>query len=353
METKQRLGMAHQTITCHNCMEEYSTTYKRCPFCSAKPPKGAKHSLFVEEPTLGRGALEQTQTHLPPIEDAPPPVVTPEDVEFEPDSRAFDVEPELDEDPYLPKPGYKGGKRLDRSRRGRVLIPLLLSLIIVGAAGYIVWTEFGDTITQRWFPDGVSISAITSLFDGDESADTPAIPEETAPPPPTPMPEPEPEPPTLSLSDTRVTLDREDATKQLSVTTTGEDRVGTVQWSSSNETVATVDLDGLVTAVLPGVAIITASVGEEVTLICEITCIWDVTIPIENLSLNKEDFTLNPGGRFTMQVIGTDATVVWTSDNPSVASVSEEGIVTHISTGTTNITASVGGQKLSCIVRCS
>lgn len=58
-------------------------------------------------------------------------------------------------------------------------------------------------------------------------------------------------------------------------------KADTLTWSSSDETVATVDGNGLVTAVAPGTATITVSAGEEVTATCAITCGWTTPVDLE------------------------------------------------------------------------
>lgn len=73
--------------------------------------------------------------------------------------------------------------------------------------------------------------------------------------------------PALSTND--ITLDSEGATQQL--TLTGTDQQPT--WSSSDTSVATVANDGTVTAVAPGRATVTATLGEQ-TFNCAVRCIW-------------------------------------------------------------------------------
>ena len=48
-----------------------------------------------------------------------------------------------------------------------------------------------------------------------------------------------------------------------------------------------------------------------------------------------------------MKVKGTDSPVVWASENPNVASISDTGVVKWVGKGTTNITATVDGQVLT------
>ena len=73
--------------------------------------------------------------------------------------------------------------------------------------------------------------------------------------------------PALSTND--ITLDSEGATQQL--TLTGTDQQPT--WSSSDTSVAKVADDGTVTAVAPGRATVTATLGEQ-TFNCAVRCIW-------------------------------------------------------------------------------
>ena len=51
-------------------------------------------------------------------------------------------------------------------------------------------------------------------------------------------------------------------------------------WSSSDESVATVDRNGLVTAVAPGAATITVTLGDNVTDVCAVNCDWSVFVDL-------------------------------------------------------------------------
>ena len=48
----------------------------------------------------------------------------------------------------------------------------------------------------------------------------------------------------------------------------------------------------------------------------------------------------------------TDPTVMWTSDNPSVATITDDGLVTAVGAGEANITAAAGLFTSSCTVTC-
>lgn len=54
-----------------------------------------------------------------------------------------------------------------------------------------------------------------------------------------------------------------------------------------------------------------------------------------------------------MSISGTDSTPVWSTSNAAVASVDGSGKVTAAGGGQCTVTASVGGQTFTCIVRCS
>lgn len=114
----------------------------------------------------------------------------------------------------------------------------------------------------------------------------------------------------------------------------------TVTWSSSDINVATV-IDGKVTAIGKGEAIITARVGDK-TATYKLT----VNIPVTSITLNKTSGTLNVGETEELIVsinpIDTtyDITVTWTSNFEDIATV-KDGKVTAIAPGKVTITAKV------------
>ena len=52
-----------------------------------------------------------------------------------------------------------------------------------------------------------------------------------------------------------------------------------------------------------------------------------------------------------MEVLGTDSTVQWSTEDSSIATVDSEGYVKGVRSGKTKIIAKVDGQTLTCIVR--
>lgn len=77
---------------------------------------------------------------------------------------------------------------------------------------------------------------------------------------------------------TTVTLDKSEHTFTAAgetVQLTADAKADSLAWSSSDESVATVDATGLVTAVAPGTATITVTAGD-VSASCSVTCNWEI-----------------------------------------------------------------------------
>ena len=127
----------------------------------------------------------------------------------------------------------------------------------------------------------------------------------------------------------------------------------TVTWSSNNETVATVDNNGKVTAKAAGEAIITAKVGDK-----QATCNVKVTaadVAVESVTLNQSSLELIAGKEATLTATvkpdnATNRTVAWESTATNVATVDNNGKVTAKAEGTAIITAKAGDKTATCTV---
>ncbi len=125
----------------------------------------------------------------------------------------------------------------------------------------------------------------------------------------------------------------------------------TVTWSTSDPSVATVDAHGTVTAVAPGSAVITAACGEAKG-VCSVTVTAVEATSIE-LSATTMQINIGEQSSISAKVLPdntTDKTVTWSSSDPSVATVDDNGTVTGVAEGTTSIIATCGSVTATCIL---
>ncbi len=285
---------------CPDCGEEYSTTYRKCPFCE-------------EEAAFQQGA---------PIH-------------------------------------RRGGKRLEKRRDGGGaggILLLVLGVVVLGMVGYRL---LGDRIADTM---GIRGGEPLSVQDDQTAASLPEDKEQT-PPEDASIPvaadggvedgdtgnQADPEP--LALSQANIQIAAGDKARLLASGGTGE-----VSWSTSNENIATVN-GGEVEGKAGGTVTITATCGDE-SVSCTVKVTGDPYVSNLDLKLNKTDFTLpsgDPPVQMKVLISGTstlyDGEVTWSTGNASVVTISDSGLVTRVGKGTTTVTATVEGQELECTVR--
>lgn len=187
-----------------------------------------------------------------------------------------------------------------------------------------------------------------------------AVSEPTPPPPPPPPPPPAvasvsvaPTPVVIAAGDTRA------------LTATPLDAQGhplmdrTVAWSSTNVSVATVTLHGVVTALAQGTATIRANsegkIGEATVTVLATEppplVVASVTLDATTVSIDEgltRQLAATPRDANDQPIAGLD--IQWSSHNPTVAGVSATGLVTAIRPGTANISANVQGKSATAQV---
>lgn len=326
MATRRSTGTRPEVVRCPYCGEDYSVTYKRCPFCDGKP---APESSFEDDPSAeGRRS---------------------------------------------------GGKRLVSNTRGGGyggggwgplrIVGTVVSLGLIVAAVWIVVSVVSPLVNRGSSlnsdqPSSPPVTSSSAAPTG--SPDSSASPAPTGGVEPTRSPEPSGTIP-ASQTATSFTLNRKDFTLSqagdvwnLGPAFLPAGSTGTLTWSSSKPEVATVSDSGIVTAVAPGVTTITATMAGGYTQECIVRCTWTGASSggsgsaAATLTPSHSDVTLYKAGEsFRFRVSGTDSTPVWSTSNSGVASVDGSGTVTAVSKGTCNVTATVDGQTFTCIVRCN
>lgn len=152
----------------------------------------------------------------------------------------------------------------------------------------------------------------------------------------------------------RITLTKEKNSKaKLEAVVQPEDATHVeIEFTSSNEDVATVNSDGEINAVDVGEATITASIKEtDLTAECVVTVVPDIeSIELSDTSLKlKKDGTAQLTATANPEGASIDG-IAFASDAPDVATVDEKGNVTAIADGKATITASVGDVSAECVV---
>ena len=313
---------------CPVCGEMYSDTYQECPFCE-------------EERALQEGGSARR--------------------------------------------GGRQSRRASRSRQFSLITPTLIVLIIIMAA-LLIYLLRGGQPTSTDDPQEDDPQAEEVLPGGDTETDgdqepgeaedpegtMPDEPEEETPPAGEDDETEEPEPAEstdyedalalpdgLTLSTTDFTLRNLGETAAIRVTGGGS---GSYTWISEDDGVASVDSAGKVTAVSGGTVNVVVTDGTRKG-VCIVRVRAEGSLPSApadsgtassggSHTLNNTDFTRSVSeGSYQLKVSGVSSGITWTSSNTSVATVSGSGLVTPVGPGTATITASWGGQSLSCIVR--
>lgn len=127
-----------------------------------------------------------------------------------------------------------------------------------------------------------------------------------------------------------------------------------VYWSSSDTSVAAVSSSGVVTGMSPGHAQIaasadgisgTASIGVSALAVASVTIVPD-TLRVRVANTGQLLATAYNGSGHVVSGL----TATWGSSNPAVATVSQSGKVTGVATGSSTVSASIGGRTGSAVV---
>ena len=219
------------------------------------------------------------------------------------------------------KAAARRAARKKKKRQGMNPVLLIVSLIIVVAAVFIVVR----TVVPAFQ---------TGIFSSQQAAEGLTLDRET-----------------LDLADAGTTM-------TLVPTFSPEGSTGTVTWSSSDEAVATVDGQGMVTAVAPGTATITATLENGQSAQCTVNCTWDPEAAAAEEAQAAADGEEAPAEQTTVGLSANDITLDSAGDSQQLTVNGAEGEVTWasedtaVAPGRTTVTATVGDQTFNCAVRC-
>ena len=307
-------------IICDMCGTSYPDTADQCPICGCVRPVDASAVEQETEP-LSNGA----------------------DYNFVKGGRFSknNVKKRNKGKPQEPMPDYSRHDEEPHRNGGMIVLICLVLLAVVAVAAFIVirffWPDAStDPISTKPSTEAVDPAVIPCTDLVLESAGTVTIAEDAY---------------------------------QLSVYAEPGNTTDVISYKSSDEKIAAVDQNGVITPMGTGTAVITITCGDfsvECTVICEkepetstdvteeTTEPTEETTVQEELRLNRKDITMVMQGEkwklYDGQIPVDD--IQWTSDDEKVA-VIKKGIVEAIGKGTTNVHAEYGDQKVSCIIRCN
>lgn len=146
----------------------------------------------------------------------------------------------------------------------------------------------------------------------------------------------------IKLNKYSLTLYMNEEGEQLTATVQPASFTGKIVWKSSNTDVASVSGNGLVTAVGPGTCIISATAGNR--HVSATVTVLAARVRVTGVSFGETKHEIPMGGTATLTATITPAdatvkTLIWTSSDEGVATVSRTGIVTALSVGETTIRA--------------
>lgn len=163
----------------------------------------------------------------------------------------------------------------------------------------------------------------------------------------------------LTLDKSSVSLEQTETAYLYATVLPSDATYNTVTFSSSNESIATVDRSGKITPVNIGTIIITATLDNGAKGTLEAKCTVAVTaetVFATDLSITPSSKTLESGQ--TVQIHhtvtpsnATYQTITWSSSNSTVASVNSSGLVTANNEGTATITVTLQNGTQPAIVK--
>lgn len=322
-------------VICDVCGTAFPETDSHCPICGcaksplAQPVAEETSQFDMEKPATatstkgGRFAKEPAKRREPAFAA----------------KKASMRRPKDDEEDDAPQ----------QSNKGLVAVVIILLVAIVAVVAYIGVTVFFGDFTSR--PEETTPSTLAT-----EESTEPT--EETIPCT------------SLNLGSLMVELKSESEQYLLEARIEPADTTDEVVFTSADPTVAMVDQNGLILPVGHGQTVITVTCGalsKDCTVFCSFGEPEATTEPSQPqsgapapdgfvLTLRWNDITISEKYPDPVSIYkekdGVKASdIIWTVEDPSIASV-KDGVVTGLRKGNTTVSAIIGDQVVTCIVRC-
>ena len=152
---------------------------------------------------------------------------------------------------------------------------------------------------------------------------------------------------TIELSQTSLTLRETSSATVTATVRPWSANIAAVKWTSSDPDVATVDENGLITAISVGETVITAEAGSKKAT-CNVTVV-DWRIPAENVVFDVTYISLKPNESMTLNAVITPETstdqLIITSSDETVVSIDASGVITAQKNGTARLDVAIGDIK--------
>ena len=343
-------------VICDICGTSYQETADSCPICGYTRILGLDELTddILEEETIltrnkgGRFAEAAVRKKNKAIFDYDEVNADEED-----DDDDDDEDEEYEEEEY---------EEESRSNSAVIVILVVVIMLLLAAAGFLFLRFFLPNMLAE---ESVPTTQVTVPLETEtEETTEPTVPCRS-----------------IALTGGMAELNREGQFYLLNVKVSPEDTTDVLTYTSEDESIATVTVDGRVTAVAEGETTIYITCGkQQINCPVVVRFVEETEPPTEEtadptaetveqeetteateatqadleLKLKKYDISLTVGyaAQLVLDCDLDPSEVTWTSEHEFIATVDEEGLVTAVSYGTTAIIVTYGDQQVQCIVRC-
>lgn len=346
-------------IICDVCGTQHPESAEQCPICGyvrAAAGKTAADSIVMDEaqvPTRSRergGHFSKSNVRKRNKNSARYDMNA---------NRGRSKEEEAIEEDYIP---------MDNRKNSNTVLNVLLVIVIVAlllVTGYIFVQYFLPNMldqTETTVPTETAVE--TTEAPTEEPTEAPNVPCTGL---------------ELVNGDNQIVLTEAGQAWLLNLQAMPEDTTDVIMYVSSDESVVVVDEQGCATAVGQGSAEITAICGEY-EVVFDVACFFvnetspaieeidpvveETEAPTEapteplkdvTLAVTRTDLTFKMiGQQYTMRMDCdlTNKEVTWTSEDTGIVTIDEDGVITCVGWGTTNVIAKYGDQEIKIICRC-